>query len=267
MNTSIEKDCPRDILEKICGIARRAGDIMLGASQIREAMDEKAGHANFVTKYDREIQEFLFRELGSILPEAHFIGEEEGADQFRDSDRSGYAFVIDPIDGTTNFITGYRPSVVSIGLFKDGEPFIGVVFNPFMNVLCKAIKGGGAYWNDEQMHSSGQPLKRSLVTFGTSPYYAELADKTFLYAKDYLERSIDLRRSGTAAWDLCLMAKGASGLFFELRLGLWDFAAGALIAEEAGCKVTDASGNRLTWDGPSSVFCASEGVAGEDYLP
>ena len=257
---------PALLLELIKSAAKEAGKIMLSASEISPETDEKQGHANFVTSYDRRIQEYLFKALHELLPEAHFVGEEEGKDQFLEADRKGYAFVIDPIDGTSNFIAKYRPSVVSIGLFKDGAPYLGVVYNPYDDVLCHAVKGEGAFWNDEPMHSSRLPLSRSLVGFGTSPYYEELSEKTFRYASRYLSKSIDLRRSGTAAWDLSLVAKGVTGLFFELKLSLWDFAAGALIAQEAGCTVTDIEGNPLRWDGPSSVLCASEGAAKDDYI-
>ena len=257
---------PALLLELIKSAAKEAGKIMLSASEISPETDEKQGHANFVTSYDRRIQEYLFKALHELLPDAHFVGEEEGKDQFLEADRKGYAFVIDPIDGTSNFIARYRPSVVSIGLFKDGAPYLGVVYNPYDDVLCYAVKGEGAFWNDEPMHSSKLPLSRSLVGFGTSPYYEELSKKTFDYASRYLAKSIDLRRSGTAAWDLSLAAKGVTGLFFELKLSLWDFAAGALIAQEAGCTVTDIEGNPLRWDGPSSVLCASEGAAKDDYI-
>ena len=257
---------PALLLAQIKAAAKEAGKIMLSASDLSPETDEKQGHANFVTSYDRKIQEYLFEALHELLPEANFVGEEEGKDRFLDADRKGYAFIIDPIDGTSNFIYKYRPSVISIGLFRDGEPYLGVIYNPFEDVLCHAVKGEGAFWNDRPMHSSTLPLSGSLVGFGTAPYYEELSKKTFEYAARYLQKCVDLRRSGTAAWDLLLVAKGVTGLFFELKLSLWDFAAGALIAQEAGCTVTDMEGNPLSWDGPSSVLCASEGVAKEDYI-
>lgn len=256
-----------NLLQQIEAAALKAGEIMLAADSIEKATDEKTGHANFVTKYDRKVQEFLFEELARVLPEASFVGEEDGAERFRDEYRKGYAFVIDPIDGTTNFIKAYRPSVTSIGLLKDGKPFIGVVYNPYEKVLYAAERGKGAFRNGTQIHSSGEPLARSLFSMGTSPYYEELTEGSFKLAEYYLRRAIDMRRSGSAAWDLCQLASGITGLYFELRLGLWDFAAGAVIAEEAGCVITDIDGRPLTYDGPSSVLAVSEGVAREPYLP
>ena len=195
------------------------------------------------------------------------VGEEEGAESFREEYRSGYAFVIDPIDGTTNFIKGYRPSVVSIGLLRDGVPYIGVVYNPYHDIVYKARRGKGAFRNNVPIRSSDEPLSGSIFSMGTAPYYEELTARSFRIAEHYLHRTIDMRRSGSAAWDLCLLAEGVTGLFYELKLGLWDFAAGAVIAEEAGCVMTDIDGHALTYDGPSSVLAVTQGVARERYVP
>lgn len=256
-----------ELRNQIEAIAIEAGKIMLSADSIQAATDEKSGHANFVTKYDKKVQEFLFAELARVLPEASFVGEEEGAESFREEYRKRYAFVIDPIDGTTNFIKAYRPSVTSIGLLLDGKPFIGVVYNPYQGIMYSAERGKGSYRNGIRIHSSEEPLARSIFSMGTAPYYEELTARSFKIAEKYLHRTIDMRRSGTAAWDLCLLATGITGLYYELKLGLWDFTAGAVIAEEAGCVLTDIDGNPLTYDGPSSVLAVSSGVARENYLP
>ena len=118
----------------------------------------------------------------------------------------------------------------------------------------------------QQLRSSRDPLARSFVMIGTSPYYPEFADPTFRLYAHYMPKCIDLRRFGAAAWEMCLAASGRTGLFLELHLQLWDYAAGALIAQEAGCRVTDIEANPLRYTGPSSVAIASEGVSGEDYL-
>jgi myo-inositol-1(or 4)-monophosphatase len=262
-----EQGLKMELREQIEAIAIEAGKIMLSADSIQAATDEKSGHANFVTMYDKKIQEFLFAELARVLPEASFVGEEEGAESFREEYRKGYAFVIDPIDGTTNFIKAYRPSVTSIGLLLDGKPNIGVVYNPYQGIMYSAERGKGSYRNGIRIYSSEEPLARSIFSMGTAPYYEELTARSFRIAEKYLHRTIDMRRSGTAAWDLCLLATGITGLYYELKLGLWDFTAGAIIAEEAGCVLTDIDGNPLTYDGPSSVLAVSRGVARENYLP
>ena len=257
----------QELLAGVEAAARAAGRIMLEAEDIRANTMKKEGHSNFVTAYDKRVQAFLFDALGKLLPEAKFIGEEDGADAFTDEDRRGYAFCVDPIDGTTNFVTGFRPSVTSIALLRDGAPYLGVVYNPYADLMFTAVRGEGAFCNGRRIQSSAEPLSNSLVMFGTAAYNPELNARTLALCADYLPRCIDLRRTGTAAWDLCNLAMGTIGLFFEANLQLWDFAAAGLIATEALCRLTDLDGKPLSWNGPSSILCASQGVAKEDYLP
>lgn len=246
------------LISKISEIAKDAGEIMVNAK--RPKIMEKAGHANFCTETDEKIQAFLIERLQEILPEASFLGEEDGQDVFSEKMSKGYCFVLDPIDGTSNFIYEYRPSVVSIGLLKDGKPHMAVVFNPYDDMLFTATAGQGAYLNGERIMSSDVQLSDTLAVFGTAPYYTELQDKTFDIAKKLLKECVDLRRSGTAAWDMCCVAMGRCGLYFELRIQLWDYAAAALIATEAGCTVTDIDGKPLSFTGPTSAICRSRGV-------
>ena len=246
------------LIEKISDIAKEAGEIMINAK--RPKIMEKAGHANFCTETDEKIQAYLIERLKEVLPEASFLGEEDGQDVFSEKMSSGYCFIIDPIDGTSNFIYEYRPSVVSIGLLKDGKPYMAVVYNPYDDMLFTAVAGQGAFMNGQRIMSSDMPLSDTLAVFGTAPYYTELQEKTFEIAKELLKECVDLRRSGTAAWDMCCVALGRCGLYFELRIQLWDYAAAALIATEAGCVVTDTDGNALSFTGPTSVICRSRGV-------
>lgn len=258
----------QEILEGIKQAALKAGEIILSASDIRSAASQKGNNSNLVTTYDQKVQTYLEQELAALLPEARFLGEENHEDAFKNEYAKGFLFVIDPIDGTSNFIFGYRASVTSIALFKDGRPYMGVVYNPYSDEMFSAVKGEGAWKNGQPIHTSTLPLKKSLVTMGTAPYYA---DEVIKYAFDtayaYMPRCVDIRRSGAAALDLCQLASGVLGLFFEPVLQLWDYAAGALIVEEAGGVVTDMEGRPLTYTGQSSILGASQGVAQEDYLP
>ena len=120
------------MLEQLKNIVRRAGAIMLDASVAESDITAKEGHANFVTVYDVAVQRFLRKELADLLPEAAFLGEEEDC-QVKAG--KGYTFVVDPIDGTTNFICGYQMSAVSVGLALDGEVVMGVVYNPFRDEM------------------------------------------------------------------------------------------------------------------------------------
>lgn len=245
-------------IEDIEIIAKEAGKIMVGA-ELPKVM-QKEGHANFCTEMDEKIQAFLFEKLGKVIPEASFLGEEDGEDVFTSKMEKGYCFVIDPIDGTSNFIYGYRPSVVSIALLKDGAPFMAVVYNPYDDVLFSAEAGKGAYMNGEKIMSSDAPLSDSLTVFGTAPYYVELQERTFEIAKNLLPLCVDLRRSGTAAWDMCCVAMGRCSLYFELKIQLWDYAAAGLIAQEAGCTVTDIEGKELSYKGATSALVRARGV-------
>ena len=245
-------------IEKIKQVAREAGEIMLTA--VRPQVMEKEGHANFCTETDEKIQAFLIEKLKEVVPEASFLGEEDGQDVFTEKMSQGYCFVLDPIDGTSNFIYAYRPSVVSIALLKDGKAYMGVIYNPYDDMMFTAVTGQGAYLNGERIMSSDLPLSDSLSVFGTAPYYTELQDKTFEIAKKLLPLCVDLRRSGTAVWDMCCVAMGRCSLYYEMRIQLWDYAAAALIASEAGCTLTDVSGNPLSYKGPTSVICRARGV-------
>ena len=115
------------IIYEIEDAARQAGEIIRMAHGGELGIENKEGKANFVTKYDRKVQEFLTRRLQEIVPGARFLGEENGMDRFLPGDEEVYLFVIDPIDGTTNFIHNMHPHVTSIGLFRDGKPWAGVV--------------------------------------------------------------------------------------------------------------------------------------------
>ena len=236
------------LIEEIKKVAKQAGEIMTTAK--RPKIMEKSGHANFCTETDEKIQSFLIEKLKIVVPEAQFLGEEDGQDVFTDKMKSGYCFVI----------YAYRPSVVSIALLKEGRPFIGVVYNPYDDMMFSAEAGKGAYMNDEKIMSADTPLSESLALFGTAPYYTELQEKTFDIARNLLTMCVDLRRSGTAAWDMCCVALGRCNLYFELKIQLWDYAAAALIAEEAGCTVTDIEGNPLSYTGFTSVVCRARGV-------
>ncbi len=247
----------RTIVEKIVDAVRDCGQIILNAERSAEMIDEKGGHANFVTTYDKKVQEELRARLLEIIPQATFVGEEE---DIHASIEKGYAFIVDPIDGTTNFIKDYHVSAISVGVTKNGKQHLGVVYNPYLDEMFTAEKGKGAFLNGKPIHVSKQPLKNGIVLFGTAPYYKELNKKSFEMAYEYFSEAMDIRRSGSAAIDLCSIAAGRAELYFELKLSPWDYAAGALIVEEAGGKVTTVDGKPITLDKSCSVL-ATNGIA------
>ncbi len=261
--TVVLKKLQRTLLEKIADAVRECGEIMLKADRSGNYIDEKGGHANFVTVYDKKVQTELKERLFEILPEAVFVGEE---DDMHASINKGLAFIVDPIDGTTNFIKDYNTSAISVGLTNDGQPYMGVVYNPYLNEMFTAEKGKGAYLNGKQIQVSKQPLSNGIVLFGTAPYYETLSKKSFQMAYDYFKKALDVRRSGSAALDLCTIAAGRAELFFELKLSPWDYAAGALIVKEAGGIVTTVEGTTITLDKPCSILATNRVVAMEKML-
>lgn len=234
------------------------GQIIRDAARSENMVEEKAGHANFVTTYDKRVQEELKKRLLALMPEAVFVGEEE---DIHASIEKGAAFIVDPIDGTTNFIKDYHCSCISVAMTLDGRPELGIVYNPYLGEMFLAKRGCGAYLNGKPIHVSKQPLSNGVVLFGTAPYYEDLAKKSFTLAYEYFKKALDVRRSGSAAIDLCNIACGRAELYFELLLSPWDYAAGALIVEEAGGRVTTVDGDAITLDAPCSVLAA--GTLGE----
>jgi myo-inositol-1(or 4)-monophosphatase len=241
-------------------IIKKASEIMLEAHDVHNVVSEKSGDANFVTKYDVAVETFLREEFKKALPEAKFIGEEEGGD--KPTDNSLY-LIIDPIDGTTNFILDLRRSAISIGICRGDTAIYGAVYDPYHDILYHAERGGGAFETHggvtRPIHVSENSLEKSVVCFGTTPYSkAEFADKTFTAARNLFDNSLDLRRSGSAALDLCNTACGKFGFFFEYSLSPWDFAASSVIIEEAGGTITQIDGSKIDLTSPCSIAAGNK---------
>jgi myo-inositol-1(or 4)-monophosphatase len=241
------------MLKKITEIVKEAGKIILSAHNQENAVTAKEGKKNFVTKYDVAVQEFLFRELGKDFPDAQFIGE-EGENDFS---TDGLRFIIDPIDGTTNFMQDYRCSCISVALCNGNDVVAGVVYNPYTDELFSAEKGKGAYLNGDRISVSERPLSDGLALFGTSPYHPENTDETFSLLRKVFDFSRDIRRSGSAAYDICMIACGRCEVFFEKGLQPWDIAAGTLILKEAGGVALNYQGREISFSAPNDVVFAN----------
>ncbi|MCD7871918.1 MAG: inositol monophosphatase [Clostridiales bacterium] len=241
------------MIDKIKAIVEQAGEIYKNANTNLE-IESKGSEVNLVTKYDKEIQDFLFRELKKIIPQCSFLGEEgDGNKELAD----GYCFIIDPIDGTTNFIKGFQHSAISVGLAKDRELILGVVLDPDLNNIYYAEKGKGAFLNGKRICVSQCDLKHSLVLFGTSPYEHELAKKTFKLTEKIFYKCIEVRRSGSAALDICYVASGKADLYYELILRPWDFAAATVILKEAGGVCKTMENEEINCGAISSYMCSN----------
>ncbi len=214
--------------EALKNIVREAGEMFASVS-ISE-IEQKEGHANFVTNIDREVEEFLQEKLLSLIPGSRMIGEEKENSPLSDAP----TWIIDPVDGTTNLIHDYRMSAVSAALCENRRPTVGVVFQPYTKELFYAETGGGAFLNGKPIHAASNGFRKALVAFGTSPYTEELFNRTLTIAGAFLHSCADLRRTGSAALDLAYLAAGRTDIFFELTLKPWDYAAGSLIVQEAG---------------------------------
>jgi len=240
-------------------LMRRAGRIMTAAHMEGEKGAEvmaKPGTANFVTVYDVAVQDLILRELRQAWPDAVFMAEEKENDA--EVLQAPRCFILDPIDGTSNFIHNYRHSCISLAMLEQGTTVFGAIYDPYLDEMFCAVAGKGATLNGRPIRVSDCRPENGLATFGTSPYYKDtLGPKTFALAQALYNTMSDVRRSGSAALDLAYLAAGRTDAFFELRLSPWDIAAGTLLILEAGGIITQADGSHVTLTTPCSVFAGT----------
>lgn len=241
------------MLQAMTDIVRAAGSIIRQADADK-AVRRKSSKHDLVTRYDTEVQEFLRRGLLDALPGAGFFAEEDDSGAAKPA---GPCFIVDPIDGTTNFIKGLRRSCVSVALAEGARIVCGVIYNPYTDEMFTAEAGKGAYLNGEAIHVSRCCMDEAVVYTGASPYYPACYDETFRLARSLMGRCVDIRRSGSAALELCDVACGRAEAYFEALLSPWDYAAGSLIVREAGGLVTDMAGKPLQFAEKSSLAAAN----------
>ncbi|MDO9552754.1 inositol monophosphatase family protein [Rhodonellum sp.] len=228
-----------EILDKTKKVAIEAGAFIRKERQFFDLKRlEYKGLNDLVSYVDKEAEKMIVENLSKILPEAGFITE-EGTDSTVGLD---YTWIIDPLDGTTNFIHGFPLFCVSIGLQKGDEIVLGVVYEINFHECFYALKGQGAFCNDTPIKVSSAPdLASSLIATGF-PYSAfDQIDWYLGVLKSLMKQTHGLRRLGSAAIDLCYVACGRADGYFEYNLNSYDVAAGALIVQEAGGTVTDFS--------------------------
>ncbi len=197
------------------------------------------GDINLVTEMDTRSERIIVETVLAAFPD-HGVIAEEGTD-IRNG--SGFTWIIDPLDGTTNYAHGYPCFSVSIALEQEGEPVLGVVYDPMRGELFSARNGQGAFLNERPIRVSGtDSLIKSLLATGF-PYDRAVSEKNNMnHFHGLLMASQEVRRDGSAALDLCSVACGRFDGFWELKLKPWDVAAGSLIVREAGGAVSDFSG-------------------------
>ncbi len=247
-------------LEVAVRAARRAGKFLLEGLENKKLISYK-GQVDLVTDHDRKSEEIIFEELSRHFPEFNFMAEEVIS---RDN-KSDYCWVVDPLDGTTNFAHGLPIFCVSIALTFKGEVIAGVVYDPTRDEMFMAGKGLGACLNDRPIKVSTTPeLDRSLLATGF-PYDVRTSTNNNMdHFSRFAVRAQAVRRCGSAALDLCYVACGRFDGFWEMKLKPWDLAAGSLMVQEAGGMTTDFSGN------PFNLRCsdivASNGLIHKEML-
>ncbi len=224
---------------------------LLNAARVAGAILEEHFNGNFnvsskdtindlVTEVDKKSETAIINIIKENFP-GHFILSEEIGEIKQDSD---YKWIIDPIDGTVNYAHGIPICCVSIGLEKEGKMIMGAVYNPFLHEFFFAEKGTGSTLNDKRIHVSNKAGLESACLVTGFPYkWVDMENDPLQVFERFIKEGLPVRRFGSAAIDLCWVACGRFDGFWEHKLNAWDSAAGFLIVEEAGGKVTDFKGD------------------------
>ena len=238
------------MIEKIVEIVREASKLM---AKENIDIEQKGNDSNYVTSADVNVQRYLQDKLLSLIPGSYFVGEE--------SDSAGasgeYVWIVDPIDGTSNFIRDIGISSISVGLVKNGEPYMGVVYQPYRDEMYWAEIGHGAFLNGRRIHVSDRDFRHSHLCSAMSLYNKNYAEPCFNIIKRVYAESDDLRRLGSAATELVYLAAGRVELYFEIRLFPWDIAGAIPIIKEAGGFIEILFENRLPLDHPVAMIAAN----------
>jgi len=239
-------------IERLKQIALEAGKIVKEGYHSHKEVSHK-GVVDLVTEFDVKTEDFLISKLTEAFPGYTLVGEES----HRGSYHHDKAIYIDPIDGTTNFVHGIPHLAISLGVWEEGEPVLAVVYNPILEELFWAKKEEGAYCNKERLEVSTQDtLQHALIATGF-PYAKVNAGVEYRWVIDSMTNLLphiqDIRRLGAAAIDLCYLAQGKVEAFYEIDLKPWDVAAGILIVQEAGGKISNVHGTPFHFDDKSIV--------------
>jgi len=242
MSSAGTAQSPDELLDVAIEAASRAAGIVESSAGDRSALVWKEkGESDFVTDVDTRAESAIVAAIRSGSPDARIVGEELSPDGITDG--AGVTFVVDPLDGTTNFLHGYPEYAISIAVMRDRELVAGVVRNLTRDETFTATRGGGAYLNGQRISVSPQTEPyRALIGTGFPFKRHDLLEK---YAQQFIQVSrhtAGVRRAGSASLDLASVACGRFDGFWELVLAPWDIAAGVLIIREAGGIVTDLSG-------------------------
>jgi myo-inositol-1(or 4)-monophosphatase len=223
--------------------ADAAGELIRENWQRPKTIDYK-GAIDLVTSVDRETERKIVDVIRGHFPDHSILAEEETDVEGEDNE---YRWIIDPLDGTTNFAHGYPQVAISIALEREGQIILGLVYDPLRRECFRAVKGQGATLNEDPIRTSAvDELDKALLATGFPYDRRGKADFYLAFFKAFLTRCQGIRRSGSAALDLCYVACGRIDGFWELKLKPWDIAAGALIVTEAGGSLSDFAGREFS---------------------
>lgn len=237
------------MINQVINIVKEASKLMTTDITI----EQKGNDSNYVTSADVNVQHYLEEQLPKLIPGSTFLGEEENEQVIE----SEYIWVVDPIDGTANFIREIGASAISVGLVKDGKPYLGVIYEPYKDEMYWAERGKGAFLNGKPIHVSDRDFKHGVLCSAASLYNKDLAKPCFNIIQKIYYQSDDFRRFGAAAIELAYMAAGRIELYFEIRLFPWDMAAGIVIIEEAGGYTEVLHEEKLPLDRPAGLIAAN----------
>jgi len=240
------------MLDTAIEAAKEAGEILKSyfeTSLEKRLKDDKS----IVTEADEKAEASIIEIIKTKYPDHGFWGEESG----KQNAQAEYVWVIDPLDGTNNFVNGIPLFATSIGLVRNNVPVAAAVYNPVTDSMFSAEQGKGAWWNGKTMHVSEQGADTAMITIGTSSKAEdkELVHKCFVASKDYVK---SVRYLGSAVLELAYLARGGTEGVLNIGTKKWDYAAGSLLVLEAGGAITDFQGK--PWDFSQNYFIASNGV-------
>lgn len=247
------------LMNVMIAAARKAGrSLARDFGEVEQLQVSVKGPSNFVTAADHRAEEILFRELSKARPDYSFLMEERG--DVAGSDRS-HRWIIDPLDGTTNFLHGIPLFGISIGLEREGQLVAGVIYNPVLDELYTAEKGKGAFLNDRRRLrvAARKTLADAVVVTGI-PHRGKQGHTRFLdEARTVMSEVAGVRRTGAASIDLAWVAAGRFDAYWEAGIQPWDMAAGIVIVREAGGIVSDLTGqDKMLEEG--AILCANSAI-------
>ncbi len=235
-----------------------AGDLIREAIKRPIVIETKSNANDLVTEVDRKIEAFFYEKMKATYPDHFFLGEEGMYDEKPSGE--GTVWIIDPIDGTMNFVHQKQKFAISVAVYHNGVGMIGIVYDVMSDEMFYAVKGEGAYVNEKKLEQvSDRSLSEALISINgawlvkeESPYQKELIS---------LVRDVrGMRSYGSAAIEMAYVASNRIDCYLSVKLSPWDYAAGAVLLEEVGYPVTTFSGEKLTIDRKSSVICGKPSI-------